>query len=433
MRHPHASLLALLLAASAIACSPEARPGRVLIIGIDGATLSVIEPMIAAGRLPNLAAISRAGASGKLRSLQPLLSPRIWTSVATGRSPDEHGIHGWVLPGASGETTRLYDSHDRRVHALWNIFSRHGRSVATVNWLMTYPPDPVKGVMISDYVYPEEVRARTVLGGRFGEAAGTSLREVGALHEPTAWPAEWAQRALAEHHREPLVALADPFVPLSGTVHWDHLARSSTLVRRDQGLVSVALEVEAELHPDLLMVLLQGIDRISHFAFGTLQDESNWDPAYLEPAGERLLAREAVLGFYAYTDALIGRLVGRYAADDLVIVLSDHGFSAAKTFPFGEHVEGEALDGVIFARGRGIAPGSGSGDMGVLDVAPTALAWSGLPAGRDMPGRVARFLNVEAPAPIAGYETVPIPRLSRSASGGEADRLEQLRALGYVE
>jgi hypothetical protein len=434
LRHRRmAALLVVLAGAGGIACSLATRPGRVLIVGIDGASMRVIEPMLAAGRLPNLAAIARTGASGKLHSLQPLLSPRIWTSVATGKPPAEHGILGWVLPPKAGEATRLYDSHDRRVHALWNIFSRHGRSIATVNWLMTYPPEPVNGVMISDYAYPEEVGAKIALGRTFASAGGGSLREPGALREPTAWPAEWVQRALAERHREPLISLADPFASIAGTKLWAGLASASVLVSRDQGLVSAALEVEAELHPDLLMILLQGIDRISHSAFGTLEDESTWDPAYREPAEERPLAREALLGFYAYTDALIGRLVERYEAGDLVIVLSDHGFAAAEEFPLGEHTEGDALDGVIFARGRGIAPGSSAAGEGVLDVAPTVLAWAGLPAGRDMPGHVAAFLETEPPAPIASYETVPVRRLSRSASGSEAERIEQLRALGYVE
>jgi hypothetical protein len=214
---------------------------------------------------------------------------------------------------------------------------------------------------------------------------------------------------------------------------WADLASANQLVDRDQGLTSVALEVEAELHPDLLMILLQGIDRIWHSVFGAFEDEPTWDPAYLEPAEERPLAREALLGFYAYTDALIGRLLERYSADDLVIVLSDHGFAAAKSFPLGEHSEGDALDGAIFARGRGIAPGSRSQGEGILDVAPTVLAWAGLPAGRDMPGHVAAFLEIGRPAPIASYETVPFPRLPRSASGSEAERIEQLRALGYIE
>ncbi len=132
------SLLFALLAA--VGCSEHRQErGRVLLVGIDGASMRVIEPMIAAGRLPHLAAIAGGGASGELSSFQPLLSPRIWTTVVTGRLPRDHGILGWVLPRreTSGGVTRLYDSHDRKVHALWNILSAKGMRVAVINWLMT--------------------------------------------------------------------------------------------------------------------------------------------------------------------------------------------------------------------------------------------------------------------------------------------------------
>ena len=80
-----ASLLAVALVLGCAEAPPPPR-GRVLVVGIDGASMRVIEPMIAAGRLPNLAALAREGASGKLRSLEPLLSPRVWTSVVTSRT-----------------------------------------------------------------------------------------------------------------------------------------------------------------------------------------------------------------------------------------------------------------------------------------------------------------------------------------------------------
>jgi hypothetical protein len=168
------ALLVALLATGALACQPQPpQAGRVLMIGIDGASLGVIEPMIREGKLPNLAAIAEAGASGKLRSLTPLLSPRVWTSVATGRTPSEHGIKGWIeIPKGDREGMRIYDSHDREVHALWNIFSRSDRSVAIVNWLMTYPPEPVNGVMITDSLYPEEVFAKRQLSSLYAKSAG---------------------------------------------------------------------------------------------------------------------------------------------------------------------------------------------------------------------------------------------------------------------
>jgi hypothetical protein len=69
----------------------------------------------------------------------------------------------------------------------------------------------------------------------------------------------------------------------------------------------------------------------------------------------------------------------------------------------------------------------------VLDIAPSVLAWVGLPVAEDMPGDVAGFLRAEPVPAIASYEDEPIPRLSRTRSGREAERIEELRALGYVE
>ncbi len=429
------ALLAALLTAATLGCQPSATApgGRVLIVGIDGATLEVIEPLIRDGRLPHLGAIAAAGASGKLRSLHVLLSPCVWTSVATGTRPEVHGIEGWIeIPDGPRGEMRMYDSHDRRVHALWNIFNRHGRSVAIVNWLMTHPPEPVNGVMISDSLYPEEVGAKRTLSRTFAKAAGGSLRAPKPLRAPTTWPAEWAERALAERHREPLIPNPLPFASLEGE-SVEPLRSLSRMAERDSGLVSVALEIEAELGPDLMMVLLQGIDRVSHFTYGTIQDESDWAVEREGTDDGFRQLRAGLLAFYEYTDALIGRLLERYAEDDLVLVLSDHGFTAGENFPCGDHETEDARDGVLLARGRGIAPGTRAEEVGVFDITPSVLAWAGLPAGRDMVGRVASFLAVEPPAAIASYEDEPIPRLTRTASGREAERIEELRALGYVE
>jgi predicted AlkP superfamily phosphohydrolase/phosphomutase len=428
------ALLVALLATGVFACGDQpSQAGRVLIIGIDGASLPVVESLIAEGRLPNLAAIAETGASGKLRSLKPLLSPRVWTSVATGRTPSEHGIRGWIeIPKGDREGMRIFDSHDRQVHALWNIFSRRDRSVAIVNWLMTYPPEPVNGVMITDSLYPEEVVAKRKLSSLYAKSAGGSLREATESSEPTTWPAEWAERATEEDHQTPLVPLAVPFASLEGEF-MGPFKPLATMAPRDSGIASVALEIEAELEPDLMMILLQGIDRASHFSFGALQDEAEWpESARTRAAGHRQLG-EGLVDFYAYTDALIGRLLEGYAADDLVLVLSDHGFHASENFPLGEHVADEALDGVLFARGRGIAPGTRAEGISVLDIAPTVLAWAGLPVAEDMAGEVAGFLRLEPAPAIASYEDEPIPRLTRTPSGREAERLEELRALGYVE
>ncbi|MDP6243751.1 MAG: alkaline phosphatase family protein, partial [Myxococcota bacterium] len=84
-----AALLALLSCGDV---RDETPSGRVLVIGIDGASLRVIQPLMQQGRLPHLESIAQKGVSGPLKSHHPLLSPRVWTSVATGKEPDKHGI-----------------------------------------------------------------------------------------------------------------------------------------------------------------------------------------------------------------------------------------------------------------------------------------------------------------------------------------------------
>ena len=133
--------------------------------------------------------------------------------------------------------------------------------------------------------------------------------------------------------------------------------------------------------------------------------------------------------------ALIGVLVERYADDDLVMVVSDHGFEGGQGLGFltGVHVSAQALDGVIFARGREVAPGRIRSGVGIYDVTPTLLAWLGLPVAQDMEGAVAPFLEtVELPR-IASYDGEPVEHVGTGPSGADSALIEQLRALGYLE
>ncbi len=165
--------------------STEAAPaprGRVAIIGIDGADPTLVARWRAEGLLPTLDRLAREGASGKIGTDSVILSPRIWTSVATGKSPAIHGIKGWVH-GAGPRKGRVYRSHDRRGHALWNIFSDQARSVSSVNWLITHPPEQVNGVVISDFAIP---------GQREGRVNRLSPVEALAdVAEATTWFFEW--------------------------------------------------------------------------------------------------------------------------------------------------------------------------------------------------------------------------------------------------
>jgi len=144
---------------------------RVLLIGVDAATWDVMRPLIAAGRLPTLGRLVREGWSGTLLSLEPTLSPAIWTTIATGNSPKRHGIMGFMAKSPDGEDIPV-TSNLRRSESLWTIASRYGRRVNVVGWYVTWPVEPVNGVMVSDRFVPED--RGPLVGGRASLSAEDS-------------------------------------------------------------------------------------------------------------------------------------------------------------------------------------------------------------------------------------------------------------------
>jgi predicted AlkP superfamily phosphohydrolase/phosphomutase len=419
-------LFALFLAVCLALGGCGSERGRVLLVGIDGATLRIAGPMLAEGRLPHLASLAREGVSGPLRSAIPISSPRIWNTIVTGKTPEKHGITDFARKDAEGQQ-HLFLSSDRRAHALWNIASDAGLSVGVVNFWNTYPPERVNGVMVSDHLLAKQVEGRRKLT----KAAATP-------EGPVIFPEAWHERLRGVlEARDPLTSVANPFRALEGFPASVQMG-GKTLSRRyeeDQTMLRIALEIERAIRPDVSLVLLTGIDRVSHALWAAV-DESYPYPEALTPSpAEREVAADALRAYYAYTDALVGLLLAHYGPDDLVLVLSDHGFEAGSGFGLltGVHKTKQALDGVIFARGPGIEPGTLAQGVRVRDVTPTILAWMGLPLGEDMDGRPASFLRVPETRTVATHDTTPVERLGSSPSGVENEIIEQLRELGYVE
>jgi predicted AlkP superfamily phosphohydrolase/phosphomutase len=183
-------------------------------------------------------------------------------------------------------------------------------------------------------------------------------------------------------------------------------------------------------------VLLQGIDRTSHFLFGCLGSPTTYPEKFHPTFEQRANCQRALYDYYEFTDQLIGQLLMGFHDDDLVLVLSDHGFETRfEDYRTGGHSSEAASYGVCFARGPRVKIG-GTGAMTVADLTPTVLDWYGLPLGRDMDGKPAPFLEPPAkgrPAPIATYDTVEVERLGDGSSGGESVVKEQLKSLGYLQ
>src|SRR4051812_10309682 len=136
-----------------MADSASSRP-RVLLLGWDAADWKIITPLLERGEMPFLAQVVREGVMGNIATLTPALSPLLWTSIATGKRADKHGILGFAEPRADGLGLQVASSNSRRSAALWNILAAHRRKSAFVHWFATHPTEPVPGAVIVSDLHP---------------------------------------------------------------------------------------------------------------------------------------------------------------------------------------------------------------------------------------------------------------------------------------
>ena len=416
---------------------------RVLVVGVDGASWRVIGPMIERGELPTFEKLRVEGASEvDFSTLAITRSPVIWTSVATGRAPEDHGVTDYTqeLDGV-GKVPVTSDA--RRVPALWGLASAAGRSVEVINWWASWPAEPVNGRIVSDHANPA---AAGWMAGRYWDADPSALS---ALRADT-WPEELAaqlQPAWIQPDAFPLHDLQarSRYTPaqlelLAAAPFNQRTAYSwiKTFFAVDRPHVQIALDQLREAQPDLTMLYLRGPDPVQHYAWDTVDPESY---ATLPPNLER--DRGVVEGVYRAVDSYLAELLSAAAPDTLVIVLSDHGAEpaeGAKRARFkgrpGGHTS--AARGVLFLWGPSVRRGYDIDGAGPLDIAPT-VAWAlGLPVADDLPGRVLSEAFTLDFRERRGRERVPTwgtreAHTSAGASPADANMMEQLRGLGYIE
>jgi arylsulfatase A-like enzyme len=433
----------------------------ILLIGLDGMEWEVALPLLREGRLPALGGLMARGVGGELESIRPTVSPTIWTTIATGRAPEDHGIRGFLseTPGdpAGG---RLYTSLDRQVPAFWNILSEAGRRCHVVGWWNTFPVEPIHGVMVAqvntldpgEQKFTKELWKGSLFEGLEGQVHPPEL-QAELLSEVPAADAEMEDLA-----RRILGANGQPSGRLEQRL-WENCLWS---FRSDRTYQRIACKLLRRAEPfDVLAIYLGGGDVAGHRFWRYMQPD-----LYEHPPGpaEVDAYRDVVSDYYVYLDELLGEILEAAPADCNIFVVSDHGmrpafseriFSAERPMRMltsGAHTK--APPGMFAAAGPDIqrlgfrkpVEGLERGDLptpgSVVDVTPTLFALLGVPVGRDMAGspmeRVIRpsFLaenpvrEIDSPTPPGWFErrqaasaTEPLPE----------ERIEQLRALGYLD
>lgn len=136
---------------------------RVLVLGIDGGTFSVIRPLIEAGRLPNMARLYNSGSRADLVSTFPPLTPPAWATLMMGTNCGNHGVFyffPWDLDNYSiaikpGEGNFVTSSQIKGT-PFWRVMNKHGKKTILVNLPLTYPPFPVDGCVVSGFPAPDD-------------------------------------------------------------------------------------------------------------------------------------------------------------------------------------------------------------------------------------------------------------------------------------
>ena len=137
-------LLVVLFAA--IRPRPSIENTDMLVVGWDGATFQQMDPLQEAGRLPVMEELRDSGTSAVLMSMEPMFSPLLWTSMATGKPPEEHGIQGFSVHASDVQAPRF-----------WDLVEQAGGGIGVYKWLVTYPPRAVKGFIVPAWLAPAPV------------------------------------------------------------------------------------------------------------------------------------------------------------------------------------------------------------------------------------------------------------------------------------
>ncbi len=429
---------------------PSATPSRILIVGIDGLDWSRVNRLADEGRMPNIARLRVEGSSGILHSIRPFVSPTIWTCIATGKTEEKHGIHGFLVntpdPGAALPTTddgpqtkALATSNMRKVKAIWQILSAAERSVGVIGWLVTYPADPVNGYLISSH-------ATLAMSAKQSARAPNQTDEwlVEGMYPKDIWP-EVADNVYHEEDVTEDIVRSFLATTTERAMKEDKV-RASSLAKfyaSDMTSLTLARHFFESRPADFSAVYFRGCDMASHFFWRFMEPET-WKKELSADAIETF--SPVVERYYALADSLLGEMLELVDEDTIVLLISDHGFAGHRGYRGFEGdvavgIEMHREDGIIFVHGPGIERGGNIEGASVLDIAPTVLALSGLPVARDMDGRpLTEVMNGSF------RERQPVVYIDSYEVGGETggdqtpvespvdDEIKaMLRSLGYID
>lgn len=278
---------------------------RTVLIGLDGGTFSILDPLMEEGVMPFLAEFIARGVRGELLSTPNPLTPPAWTSLATGRTPGNHGIFDFLCPKetAGGVYIRLMSALDVQCETIWSLGSRLGGRVAVLNFPLTYPIRAITGYLVPGFV-PLRHLKRSIYPP--------------ALYEQLIRLPGFDAKELAmdlDREKEGIQGL-----PPEQYADWIRLH-----IHRERQWFEILQFIMLNDPCDLTAVLFDGPDKLQHIAWRFL------DPACFPrtPTAWEREIRDLCVQYFRTLDNYIREAVTLAGPESRVFITSDHGFGSS--------------------------------------------------------------------------------------------------------
>jgi predicted AlkP superfamily phosphohydrolase/phosphomutase len=258
-------------------------PGsRICIIALDGTPYTLLTSLVAQGELPQIAQILSEGQICPLCSVYPPLSSVAWASFLTGKNPGKHGIYGFLDRTLPAYDLYIPNARFLRGETLWDILSKYGKRVISINVPVTYPPRSIHGIVVGGFLSPSLEKAT------YPRSIAVKLQEMGYRIDVDILRGKESREALLTdlHH---------------------------TLERR----IEAALYFLTQEPWDCFMLHIMETDRLHHFFWEDYEEQ-------------HMPYSKAFLRFYQSVDKALGKIKAFLEADTLFLMLSDHGFCRLK-------------------------------------------------------------------------------------------------------
>ena len=416
---------------------PASHP-KAAIIGLDGATWEIIDELTAQNKLPNLKHLIETGVRADYMSIEPILSPLIWTTMVTGVTPERHGITWFMVRDPQTGNPLPITSAKREVRALWNIASDAKKTVGFIGWWASWPAEKVNGFIVSDQLgwhgfgmsakKGEETSARTYPENLYDDLKGDIV-------EPLTQPKTEIDRFMKITDAEYSSSAGKTF-SFYNPIHY-FMYTLATLKTYE----AIGLKLYSKNKPDLLGIYFESIDTASHLFM-------KCRPPQLAKISDELFSKYqgTMDAVYIRNDEMLGRFLKVLDPGTTIFICSDHGFKVGDDREALLEDESVAnahkwhkIKGVLIINGPNVRQGYKLLKSSVVDLTPTVLYALGLPTAKDFDGKVlseAFTQKYVASHPVktiptyqTGFKSQAMPALPKGVS---KEMEEKLKSLGYL-